>query len=91
MFRVMVLADGDPIGIVIACAMLLVVVSIGAYGVIWLRKRLWGRDDPTLTSTGFTLGDLRHLHRAGKLSDEEFQKARDKIVAGAALPPRKNT
>jgi cytochrome b len=90
MCRVLILADADPVGIVIACAMLFLLVLIGAFGVAWLRKWFWGPDDPTITSTGFTLGDLRQLHRSGRLSDEEFQKARDKIVAGAALPPRKN-
>src|SRR5436305_10583753 len=44
----------------------------------WLRR---GMKDDESTGGGFTLGDLRDLHRKGQLSDEEFQKAKAKIVA----------
>lgn len=85
-----ILADVDYAGILIACAMLVVLVAIGAFVVMWLRKRIWSPEDPAIMGSGFTLGDLRELHRNGKLSDEEFQKARDKIVASATSPPRKS-
>lgn len=32
---------------------------------------------------GFTLSDLRELHRSGKMSDEEFDKAKTKIIEAA--------
>jgi len=77
------LADADPIGIVLACIFLLIVAGAGAYVVIWLRKRLWGSDSADEPGAGFTLGDLRQLHRAGKISDAEFQHVRDKVVSAA--------
>jgi hypothetical protein len=36
-------------------------------------------DEPA--SLGFSLSDLRELHRSGKLSDEEFERARTKMAA----------
>lgn len=77
------LADADPVGVVFACIFLLIVVLAGAYAVTWLRKRLWGMDDSDVPAMGFTLGDLRQLHREGKISDSEFERAREKVVAAA--------
>lgn len=75
--------DSDPFGVVFACMMLLVLVGGGAYLVIWLRKRYWGPDDEGVPQVGFTLGDLRHLHKSGQISAEEFAKAKEKIIAAA--------
>src|SRR3974390_1188172 len=76
-----ILADGDPFDILIACFFLLVFVVAGAYAVVWLRKRYWGPDDTAVMGIGFTIGDLRQLHKSGQLSDEEYQKAKEKILA----------
>jgi len=75
--------DGDYFGVFLSCMLLLIVVIAGAYAVMWLRKRMWGSEEAETPSMGFTLGDLRQLHKAGKLSDEEFQRAKDKIVVAA--------
>jgi hypothetical protein len=91
-----ILADSDPFDILIACFFLLVFVVAGAYAVRWLRKQYWGPDELGGPGVGFTIGDLRHLHKSGQLSDEEFQKAKEKIVAahqaagltGKTDPPR---
>jgi hypothetical protein len=77
------LADEDPFGIVIACFILLVVVGAGAYAVLWLRKRIWSPDETETAGAGFTLGDLRQLHRTGQISEEEFTRAKAKIVEAA--------
>ena len=74
------LADGDPSDVLIACFFLLILVVGGAYAVLWLRKRYWGPDDSAMMGVGFSIGDLRQLHKSGQLSDEEFQKAKEKIV-----------
>ena len=61
----------------------------------WLMEDEEGGDHP-----GLTLGDLRRFHRAGKMTDEEFEKARilmiastqqatDRAVAEAAAAARK--
>ncbi len=84
------LADADPIGVVFACICLLGVVLAGAYAVIWLRKRLRNIDDSDVPGAGFTLGDLRQLHRDGKLSDSEFEHARARVVAAAQRAAEKD-
>jgi hypothetical protein len=75
--------DDDPFGVFIACLFLLILVVGGAYAVIWLRRRFWGSADEEVAPMGFTLGDLRDLHKSGRISVEEFEKAKEKIVAAA--------
>jgi hypothetical protein len=75
--------DDDPFGIFIPCMFLLILVAGGAYAVVWLRRRYWGADDDEVPFVGFTLGDLRSLHKSGRISQEEFEKAKEKIVAAA--------
>jgi hypothetical protein len=69
--------------VIFVCIFLLIVVLAAAYAVIWLRRRLWSQEDADLPSTGFSLGDLKQLHRQGKITDQEFQTAREKVVAAA--------
>jgi hypothetical protein len=63
--------------------------------------RKWMRADDTPTGPGFTLGDLRKLHKEGKMTTEEFEKAKailigsakagaDKPVLGERQRPRTN-
>lgn len=53
----------------------------GFIAVAQVKKRLVRTDD--ISGSGFTLSDLRALHRAGKMSDEEFDKAKQ-VILGAA-------
>ena len=75
--------DDDPFGIIIACFVLVVVVAGGAYAVVWLRKRYWGGEAEDVPHVGFTLGDLRQLYKNGQISEQEFQRAKEKIVEAA--------
>jgi hypothetical protein len=75
--------DDDSFGVVFACLFLLIVVVGGAYAVIWLRRRFWGSEDEEVPYVGFTLGDLRHLHKSGQLSTEEYERTKEKIVEAA--------
>lgn len=60
--------------------LLLIVLVIGLFGlVVWLRRRLSPNED--FHGEGFTLGDLRRLHQSGKLSDDEFEKAKAGLIA----------
>ena len=63
----------------------LVVVSVIGLAVAIRVKRYMQRDDPAgpAPSAGFTLSDLRAMHRAGQLTDAEFEKAKEKIVVAA--------
>jgi hypothetical protein len=76
--------DDRTVRILIACAVLIAVLLAGAMIVLWVKKHFWGPDSNNETvGTGFTLGDLRQLHKAGKMTDAEFEKARSAVVAAA--------
>lgn len=55
-----------------------VVVAMGV--LVWIRKRMSPNED--FHGEGFTLSDLRRLHKAGQLTDEEFERAKAQMVAG---------
>lgn len=52
------------------------------------RIRAWMRQ-PDDIDEGFTLADLRRLHREGQLSDEEFERAQEQIIAVVRSKPSK--
>jgi uncharacterized membrane protein len=57
---------------------LLIAVVALFLGVAWARKRL--SPDEDFHGEGFALADLRQMHKEGKLTDEEFERARAKMV-----------
>jgi hypothetical protein len=57
---------------------LLAVVLLMFGAVVWARKRL--SPDEDFHGEGFSLGDLRRMHKEGKLSDEELERAKSKMV-----------
>ena len=60
----------------------LLVLLIGAGIVLALvRRRMSPTED--FHGEGFNLGDLRRLHQAGRLSDEEYEKAKQVLIASA--------
>ncbi|MEM9913328.1 MAG: SHOCT domain-containing protein [Planctomycetota bacterium] len=66
------------------CAVLLATAFIMGVAFFWLRKRLAAMDDDSSTAVnplGFTLSDLRQMHDAGQISDEEFDFAKRKMIA----------
>ncbi len=54
------------------------VVVVGAVA-IWLIRRAFGRDDRGGPG-GFTLQELRTMHAAGRLSDEELRQAKESVI-----------
>src|SRR5689334_15694901 len=77
----LVLAASGMAGVLGWSLVLLVLIFIAFFAVV--RLRAWLKDDATPTSVGFSLTDLRQLHREGKMTDEEFEKARNLMVAHA--------
>ena len=66
------------------CAVLLATAFIMGVVFFWLRKRLAAMDDDSpaaVNPLGFTLSDLRQMHDAGQISDEEFDFAKRKMIA----------
>ena len=56
-----------------------VIVLVGGAVIGVVRKWMRGSDDSE--QIGFTLGDLRELHRDGKLSTEELKLAEERIIS----------
>lgn len=77
-----ILAQADAIAPIFLWLFVLIgLLLIAGAGVLWLRR--WYRTDETAAPIGFTLGDLRRLHREGQMTDEEFERAKAQIIAGA--------
>jgi hypothetical protein len=76
------LAEGSGVPSVIGWSLVVFVFVIGGfYAITWVRR--WMKDDEvSAIGLGFTLGDLRDLHRRGEMTDEEYEKAKAKIVRG---------
>lgn len=75
----------DPSGIVrivIASGILVLLLLLGFLVVARLRRRLQEPDAPA-AGAGFTLADLRQLHKNGQMSTEEFERAKAKVVENA--------
>lgn len=84
-----ILADFDT-GRMLGWSVVLVAALVGLFLVINLYRKWMGQDD-TPTGPGFSLSDLRRYHKEGKMTDEEFQKAKAILIgsvkAQAAAPP----
>jgi hypothetical protein len=63
--------------LVLICLML-----VGFFAISKLRQWL-KEDDTPAPGIGFTLSDLRQLHKQGQMTDEEFERAKAKIIGGA--------
>jgi hypothetical protein len=61
---------------------ILILLVVGMAAAARLRRRV-RQDDAPAPALGFTLSDLRQMHRAGQLTDDEFNKAKEKIVAAS--------
>lgn len=72
----------DEYGRIIGLSLILILLLIvGLVVVIRVKRRIQQPDEPG--SMGFTLSDLRQLHKNGQMSDEEFERARTKVVEAA--------
>lgn len=70
-------------------ALLGVAIVAGGYLLLTIRRRLLGSDEAS--SGGMTLEDLRRLHAEGQLSDEEFGRLKEQLIAEARPKQRHAT
>lgn len=71
-----------PIGSIVLASLVLLALVFAGWLTVWqVRRRLTGPDDSS--GAGFTLSDLRQLHKSGQMSDEEFERAKSKVVDAA--------
>lgn len=76
----MPLAANDVSPIFVWSLILAAVIVMGFVLVSWVRRRLTSTEGPP--APGFSLDDLRALHRSGQMSDQEYERARAKMAAG---------
>ncbi len=70
----------DVFSILKGVVALLVIAVLGYLAVRALNQ--WMRSDNDQSAgAGFTLADLRQLHRSGQMSSEEFEKAKAILMA----------
>ena len=81
-------------------SVVLIVALLLLFGAIVVYRK-WMNADETTTGEGFTLSDLRKLHKEGKMTTEEFEKAKTILIgslkaaaakeeSGPAQGPRTN-
>ena len=74
----------DVVGVILWSVVLLALLIAGMAFALRLKRRMKAEDgDAAAPVAGFTLSDLRQMHRTGQLSDAEFERAKEKVVAAA--------
>src|SRR3954469_4764232 len=69
----------EGIGGALLWSIVLIVALLLLFGGIVLYRK-WMNADDTTTGEGFTLSDLRRLHKEGKMSDGEFESAKAILI-----------
>ena len=60
-------------------SVVLIATILVLFGAIVLYRR-WMNADETTSNAGFTLSDLRRLHKEGKMTDAEFESAKAILI-----------
>jgi hypothetical protein len=70
---------------IIIWSLVLIAVIVGAFVAVMLVKKWVNQpvESGLGAQAGFTLSDLRRLHKSGEISNEEFEKARARILVAA--------
>ena len=76
------LAEGNNTTSIVVWSLLLIGLIVAGWLTVWQVRRRLQRDE-TLGNAGFTLSDLRQLHKSGQMSDEEFEKAKARVLDAA--------
>lgn len=63
-----------------ALGVLVLIILVGGGIALWLKRRYQGGDSGG--GGGFTLADLRDMRARGEISEEEFERARGRMVGG---------
>lgn len=72
-------AEGPWSDIFIWSAILIGLVMVGSVLAVIARRNLSKKE--TKQAEGFTLHELRQLHAEGRISDEEFENAREALIS----------
>jgi hypothetical protein len=66
-------------------AVIILLIAVLFWSLMWLRKHLKGGSDDSsaVSPAGFTLADIRQLYKDGKMSTEEYERAKAKVLESA--------
>ena len=73
--------SNDPSEVFVWSFILIMLLVGGLMAALYIKKWMAKKEEPDDDDGGFTLGDLRRLHERGKLTAEEFEKARVQMIA----------
>src|SRR2546425_232392 len=76
------LAEANSTSSIVVWSLLLIGLIVAGWLTVWQVRRRLQKDD-SLGSSGFTVSDLRQLHKSGQMTDEEFDRAKAKVVEAA--------
>jgi hypothetical protein len=76
------LAQANSTHSIVVWSLLLIGLIVAGWLTVWQVRRRLQRDE-TVGNAGFTLSDLRQLHKSGQMSDEEFEKAKARVLDAA--------
>ena len=65
--------------------LVLIVALLLMFGAVAAFRKWMRADDVPTRGPGFTLSDLRRLHTEGKMTDEEFDKAKSVLIGTAKV------
>lgn len=71
---------GDVLGVLFWILVLVGLLVGGFYAVTWIKRKLAEDDTSAPGEGGFSLTELRELHADGKITRQEFEKAKYAIV-----------
>lgn len=81
------LANSEGTDILFWSAVLIVVIGLGAFGVMSLRKWIKSQNDTDLISQtglgGFSISDLNAMAARGEMTQDELERAKEKILERA--------
>ena len=76
-----IIADVDDTGSILIWSFILIaLVVVGFLGALYVKKWTAQVEEPD-DGAGFTLGDLRRLHKEGKITGDEFEKASVQMIS----------
>lgn len=79
------IADSSPSGSIVFWGIIIIlIIVVGLLIVFFVKKMLLSDDTPA--HPAFTLSDLRQMHKSGKMTAEEFERAKAKIIGTTTAP-----
>ena len=79
-------ATGSSGSIIFWLIVLIVLVVLGFLAAMFVKRWLMETSEEPRRA-GFTLSDLRQMHKSGQMTDEQFERARQRIITSAKAVP----